>query len=164
MENEKQPKVEPKQKTEQKAVTPTGGQIAIVLVRGFIDLPQPVRDTLHMLNLTRKNNCVVITDNIVNRGMIKKTKDYITYGEISEQTYKSLIEKRGEEYQGREQDRKKKYSYKFTEINGTKYKSYFRLNPPRKGFGRKGIKMAFKVGGGLGNRGDKMNDLIERML
>ncbi|MBT4433949.1 50S ribosomal protein L30 [Candidatus Woesearchaeota archaeon] len=162
---ENQPKTESVPKPEPKATkTSTGSKIAIVLVRGFIDLPQPVRDTLHMLHLTRKNNCVVIVDNIVNRGMIKKVKDYVTYGEITEQTYNSLVEKRGVAYQGREQDRKKKYSYKFSVINGKKYKSYFRLNPPRKGFGRKGIKMAFKVGGGLGNRGEKMNDLIERML
>ena len=30
--------------------------------------------------------------------------------------------------------------------------------------GRKGIKTAFKVGGGLGYRGKKINDLVKRML
>ncbi|PIN87412.1 50S ribosomal protein L30 [Candidatus Woesearchaeota archaeon CG10_big_fil_rev_8_21_14_0_10_32_24] len=150
------------QKTEPKAST--GEKIAIVLVRGLVDVSAQVKDTLQMLHLTRKNHCVVIVDNPVNRGMIKKVKDYIAYGEISEETYNKLVEKRGTEFQGREQDGKKKYSYKFLEINGKKYKPYFRLNPPRKGFGRKGIKVAFKAGGSLGNRGNKMNDLIERML
>ena len=43
-------------------------------------------------------------------------------------------------------------------------KKFFRLSPPRKGFGRKGIKFAFTKGGALGYRGIKINDLIKRML
>lgn len=38
------------------------------------------------------------------------------------------------------------------------------LNSPRKGFGRKGVKMPFSKGGALGERKEKINDLIERML
>ena len=139
-------------------------KIAIVLVRGHIDLPQPVRDTLKMLKLTRKNFCTVVEDNKVYRGMIKKVKDYVTWGEITAETFNKLVEKRGEPFLGRKTDSKGKYSYKTLKFNGKDYKTYFRLSPPRKGFGRKGIKMAFKVGGGLGNRNEKINDLIERML
>ena len=43
-------------------------------------------------------------------------------------------------------------------------KGFFRLHPPRKGYGRKGIKTPFRLGGGLGNRESAINDLIERML
>tara|TARA_Y100000310_G_scaffold313971_1_gene362923 strand:- start:83 stop:595 length:513 start_codon:yes stop_codon:yes gene_type:complete len=139
-------------------------KIAIVLVRGHIDLPQPVRDTLKMLKLTRKNFCTVVEDNQVYRGMIKKVKDYVTWGEISVETFNKLVEKRGELFLGRTTDSKGKYSYKTLKFNDKDYKTYFRLSPPRKGFGRKGIKMAFNVGGGLGNRNEKINELIERML
>ncbi len=141
-----------------------GTKVAIVLVRGHIDLPQPVRDTLKMLKLTRKNFCAVVEDNAVYRGMIKKVKDYVTYGEITEEMFAKLVKARGEIFLGRTTDAKGKYSYATLKFNGKDYKKYFRLNPPRKGFGRKGIKMSFKVGGALGNRGDKINDLIERML
>ena len=40
----------------------------------------------------------------------------------------------------------------------------FRLNPPRGGFERKGIKVSFNSGGALGYRGEKINSLIKKML
>lgn len=144
--------------------TAKSGKIAVILVRGMVAVTQSVKDTLSLLRLNRKNHCVVIDNNPVNLGMIKKVKDFITWGEIDEEMFKELVDKRGEEFQARLTDRKEKYSYKSLEINGRKYKPYFRLNPPKKGFGRKGIKVAFKVGGGLGYRADKINDLIKRML
>ena len=72
-------------------------KIAVILVRGLIDVRKPVKDTLAMLRLTRKNNCIVLDNTPVNLGMLKKVKDYVTWGEISEETLKELIEKRGEE-------------------------------------------------------------------
>ena len=144
--------------------TAKSGKLAIVLVRGVVGVTQSVKDTLSLLRLNRKNHCVVIDNNPVNLGMIKKVKDFITWGEIDEGIFKELVEKRGEEFQARLTDRKEKYSYKSLEISGKKYKPYFRLNPPQKGFGRKGIKIAFKIGGGLGYRAEKINDLIKRML
>ena len=140
------------------------GKIALILVRGMVGVTKPVKDTLAMLKLNRKNHCVVIADNPLNRGMVKKVKDLITYGEITEETYKILVEKRGEPFLARESDSKNKYAYKTLEYDGKKYKPYFRLNPPSKGFGRKGIKVPFKMGGALGYRGEKINDLLKRMM
>jgi large subunit ribosomal protein L30 len=139
-------------------------KIAVVLVRGLVNVTHAIKDTLAMLKLTRKNTCIVVDNNPTMLGMIKKAKDYVTWGEISEETYKELVAKRGVLYLGPIQDSKKKYNYKTLEIEGKHYKPYFRLNPPSKGFGRKGIKMPFNKGGGLGPRSDKMNDLILRML
>ena len=145
-------------------VNQSKGRLAVILVRGMVNITQSVKDTLKMLKLNRKNHCVVLENNPLNLGMIKKVKDYITWGDIDEETYKELVAKRGEEFQGRLTDFKKKYSYNHLEINGKKYKPYFRLSPPKKGFGRKGIKVAFKVSGALGDRKEKINDLIKRML
>ena len=140
-------------------------KIAIILVRGLVNVKGTVKDTLKMLRLTRKNHCVILENNPVNMGMIKKAKDYITWGEIDDKTYSELISKRGEEYLGPETCSKGKIKYnKFFVHEGKKLKKYFRLNPPRKGFGRKGIKIPFKVGGGLGYRGEKINELIKNML
>jgi hypothetical protein len=47
-----------------------------------------------MLNLQKKNACVILEDNLVNRGMLKKCENYITYGEVTEETIKLLQEKR----------------------------------------------------------------------
>lgn len=140
-------------------------KIAIVRVRGSVNLRKEVEDTLNLLRLYRKNYCVVVEGSPSFIGMIKKVKDYVTYGEIDDSTYKGLLEKRGEGYKGREEDRKGKIKYKrFILIGGRRIKPFFRLNPPRKGFGRKGIKVGFKAHGALGYRGEKINDLIKRMI
>ncbi|MBI4147284.1 uL30 family ribosomal protein [Candidatus Woesearchaeota archaeon] len=131
------------------------GKLAVVLVRGMVKVVKPIKETLMMLNLNRKNHCVVIEDTPAYNGMLFKVKDYITWGEIDEATFAELVHKRGQLSDGRG---------KSVEINGKKYKRHFALNPPLKGFGRKGIKTSFKVGGGLGYRGEKMNDLVKRML
>ena len=140
-------------------------KIAIIRVRGPVKVDIDIENTMLLLNLYTKNCCVVVEakPNILN--MIKKIKDYVTFGEINDETYKLILEKRGEEYKGRETDKKGKIKYKkFIVINSKKYKPFFRLNPPKKGFGRKGIKVDFKIGGALGDRKEKINDLIKRML
>jgi large subunit ribosomal protein L30 len=147
-----------------KVETSKNAKVAVILVRGLTTINKKIKDTLLMLRLTRKNNCVVVDNNPATMGMIRKVKDYVTWGEIDDSIFKEIVDKRGEEFKGRTEDGKKKYSYKCLDINGKKYKPYFRLNPPRKGFGRKGVKMPFKLGGALGDRSDKMSDLIKRML
>lgn len=140
-------------------------KLAVVLVRGRVGNRKEVNETLDHLNLARKNHTIVVEDTPITRGMIQMVKDGVTWGEIDDQTYQLLIEKRGEEYQGRETDKAGKIQYHHTITSqGKKYKKYFRLNPPRKGFGRKGIKVAFRAGGALGYRGEKINDLLRRML
>jgi len=115
-------------------------KLAVIQVRGTIGANRELLDTLKSLNLDRKNYCVVVDNNPHYVGMLAKAKDYITWGEIDETTLKALVDKRGED------------------------KKYFRLSPPRKGYGKKGLKHSFKEGGAFGNRGAKINDLIQRML
>lgn len=121
-------------------------KIALVLVRGLIGISSDIKETLFRLGLKRKFSCTVVEDTPVNLGMIQKVKDYVTFGNITEETHKMLIEKRGEK-----------------DLEGN-VKKMFRLHPPRGGFERKGIKKSFVVGGVLGNRKEKMNDLIQKMI
>ena len=140
-------------------------KLALIRVRGNVNLRIEVKYTFSLLRLYRKNFCVVVEDNPTFKGMINKVKDYITYGEISDDVYKELVSKRGEEYKGKEKDSKGKIEYKrFILVDGKKIKPFFRLNPPRGGFERKGIKVSFKAHGALGYRGDKINDLLKRMI
>jgi large subunit ribosomal protein L30 len=122
------------------------GKLALILVRGFIRMRKSIMDTLFALRLRKKHVCVVVDDNPVNRAAAAKCKDYIAYGEITEETYKLLVEKRGKK-----------------DSDG-KLKKFFSLSPPRGGFERKGIKTPFTSGGALGYRGIKMNELIRRMI
>ncbi len=153
-------------KNKQKKVSNTKNEkIAVILIRGLVGIKRQTKDTLKMLRLLRKNHCVVLDKNPSIIGMVVKCKDYVTYGEIDNETYKLLIEKRGEEYKGRVKDSKGKINYKkYLEYNGKKLKPYFRLSPPKGGFERKGIKKSYQIGGVLGYRGKKINDLIKRML
>lgn len=128
-------------------------KIVIVQVRGTIGASEGVRETLKSLRLHRQNYCTVVLKAPTVEGMIQKAKDFITWGEIDEETHKMLIEKRGGEDKGVSDSSKEKGQ-----------KGYFRLNPPRKGYGRKGVKKVFGEGGALGYRGEKINDLIRRML
>ncbi len=109
--------------------------IAAILIRGKIDSRQDVKDTLTMLNLDRKHACVTLENNPVNMGMLNKCKDFVTYGEVSEETAKR--------------------------IDGIKQGKIARLHPPRGGL--KSIKRSTTNGGDLGPRKD-MDALIERMF
>lgn|SRR3989338_4581365 len=158
-------KTENTKTTSTTSTTSTSGQkLAVILVRGLARVKKDIKDTLIMMQLTKRNRCVIIENNPLNKGMLQKAKDYITWGEISDETFGQLVAQRGVELESPLMDRKELYTYKHLDVDGKKYKKYFSLNPPRKGFGRKGVKMPFNLGGGLGYRGEKINDLIARMI
>ena len=141
-------------------------KIAVIRVRGNINVRKDIADTLEMLKLYNKNFCVFLENKAEIKGMIKKVKDFVTYGTVDEEVFKEIVEKRGEEYTGRAEDSKGiiKYSRRYVEVNGKKYNKFFRLNPPKKGYGRNGIKRPFLKGGALGDRKEKINDLLKRMI
>jgi len=118
--------------------------ICVVRIRGRIGLNRDIIETLHRLRIRRKYTCVVIKPTKEKLGMLKKVKDFVAYGEITEATYKKLKEKRGIKDPN----------------NKGKLKPFFRLHPPRKGIKSK---VHFPKGV-LGNNGEKINDLVERML
>ncbi len=123
-------------------------KIAVVLVRGLIGIKSPIKDTLQRLNIFKKHICVVVPKTPSMLGMIVKVKDYVAYGEVDEETF-ALLRKREETVRKDGKEIPKKF---------------FRLSPPKGGFGRKGIKKSFNVRGALGYRGKEINNLIKRML
>ena len=141
------------------------GNLAAIRIRGRTMVRTTIVDAMKMLRLYKNNFCVVLPNNPTYLGMLKQAKDYITWGEIDDETFKLLVEKRGEEFKGRESDSKGLIKYNdYFVVGNKKLKRYFRLNAPRKGFGRKGIKQSFQRGGTLGYRGAAINDLIKRMI
>ena len=139
--------------------------LAAIRLRGLTQISTKIEDTLQMLRLYKVNYCSILPNNPVFLGMLKRAKDYLTWGEIDEETFKLLVDKRGEEFTGRESDSNEKIKYNdFFVFDGKKLKKYFCLNPPRKGFERKGIKHSYQNGGALGFRGSAINDLIMRMV
>jgi len=134
--------------------------IGVVRVRGLTKIRETVSDTMSMLCLYRKNCCVIVKNTPSIGGMLNKAKDFITWGEIDDETLKLMVEKRGKECKDKESAIKKKCF----EYNGKKYRKYFRLAPPKGGFERGGIKTTFIRGGVLGYRAEKINSLIRKML
>ena len=141
-------------------------KLAVIMLRGEVRMSGRIKDTLSQLRLSRKNHCIVISNKTENVNMLRKVNDYITWGEINEEIFNELVTKRGEPYNGLEEDKKKKinYSHRYFIFNNKKMKKVFRLNSPVKGFGKKGLKASFKNGGALGYRGDKISELIKRMI
>jgi len=151
---------------------------AVIRVRGHAGVKKEIEDTMRMLNLTRPNHCVVVPETDSINGMLQKAKDYITWGEVNSETLARMIKFRGRLKGDKPIDDLYIQNHsKFTSIisfaksvakDEVKYsdlvdvKPVFRLNPPRKGYG--GNKRSFTNGGALGYRGEKINELIERML
>ncbi len=121
-------------------------RIAIILIRGLVNIRHDMKKTLLLLGLNKKFACVTKTKSKEVMGMVNKVKDYVAWGEVDEETYNLLVSKRG-----------KKNS------DGS-LKKYFFLHPPRGGFEKGGTKTGYSVGGALGYRGTKINDLLQKMI
>jgi len=138
--------------------------LAVILLRGLIKTENDIKDTLHMLRLNRKNHCVIVKDN--QKGMLKKVRDWITWGDISEDVLRKMIEKRGR-YSGGRRVKGNEVDKILEETKTKKCKEWsvkpvFRLNCPSKGF-RKSIRHHYPRGE-LGYRGEKINELLKRMI
>lgn len=154
-------------------------RIAVVRVRGSVRVRGDTKDTLRLMNLTRVNHCTLIDNGKEYLGMLQKAKDYITWGEIKPETMEKLLQKRGklvgdkkltEDYMKETKYKSiKKFVEEFMDFKAElrdlkEMKPVFRLNPPVKGYDRGGIKKPYKLGGALGYRGEKINELIEKMI
>ncbi|VVB80906.1 50S ribosomal protein L30 [uncultured archaeon] len=112
-------------------------KIAIVRIRGDTRKKGDIGYTFKLLNLNKKNHCVIVEETPHIKGMLRLIEPFATWGPVDEKTATAL-KKKGKET--------------------------FCLNPPKRGFGRKGVKMPFKKGGAYGNRAEKINDLLTRMM
>ena len=152
--------------------------IVAVRIRGVISAPREVRETLQMLNLKRNNYAVLIDNRPSFLGMLKTAQNFITWGEASEEDVKLLIKERGRLAGGKKltDGYAQKIGYKSLEELAlavfncqTEYwklpniQPVFKLHPPSKGFKGK-IKKSYRMGGELGYRGEKINELIKRMV
>lgn len=117
-------------------------KIAIIRIKGNVDLSPDVKKTFEELKLNKKFSCIIVEDKAEILGMIKKIKDHVAYGYIDEKTLNELITKRGNVKQ------------KDTE-------QIFHLHPPRGGF-KKSSKLAWPQG--ILGKNEKINELILRML
>jgi large subunit ribosomal protein L30 len=109
--------------------------------------------------------------------MLKKAKDFITYGPLNKKTLVELLKKRGKTIGDKPLNEKNlKEITKFKDFDDfadnlikekvkikdfKKIKPIFRLNPPKKGF--KSTRISYPKGD-LGFRKDGVDKLLERMI
>ena len=150
--------------------------LAVIRIRGRIKVRKEIEDTLDILKLSRKHRCILVHEDPVTLGMIQKVKDYVTWGNISKDMIKELIQKRGriagdkkvsEDFLKEKgidgfDDLVEKLTSGKIKLKDVGIKPYFRLTPPSKGF-KGSIKQHYPKGV-LGNRGEKINGLLKRMI
>jgi large subunit ribosomal protein L30 len=151
---------------------------AVIRVRGQADVNCDIRHTMELMNLTRVNHCVIVPADDVTEGMLRKVKDYCTWGIVDEGTLAEMIRRRGRLAGDRAiTDEYLKENSEFATVDELAKamiendcrmrdveaaKPVFRLHPPAKGY--EGIKRPYTTGGALGYRAEAINDLIKRML
>ena len=138
--------------------------IAIIRISGLVDMDEDEEETLFRLRLRRKYACVVLREKPELIGMLKKVNNFVAYGKIDKEMLAELINKRGQVLKGKvdsEAIAKEffdgKTEKKLSELG---IKDFFRLHPPRKGIKSK----IHYPKGVLGNHGEKIKELIRRML
>ena len=152
----------------------------VIRARSDRGVTKKIKDTMMMLNLTRVNHATLVPENVTYLGMLKKSKDYITWGEVDAETIETLLKERGRMVGDKPVDDatiKASSKYKtvaafskamaageatMKDVEGLK--PIFRLHPPRGSKGWGGIKRSYTVGGALCFRGEAISDLAGRML
>lgn len=150
---------------------------AIIRLRGSVNTRPEIKDTLRMLRLNQINHCVVVPDTPNFRGMIQKVKDYVAFGPINAETLALILENRGrlvggdkltDEYVAKNSAYKTIMEFAEAVASGSAemkdlpdLNPVFRLHPPRKGHA--GLKRTFQQGGALGNYGEEISRLVEKM-
>ena len=152
----------------------------VIRVRSNVGVERSIRETMSYLNLTRVNHAVLVPETDAYAGMLQKTKDYVTWGKVDEETITTLISERGrligdkpitDSVVKAETDFKSIKAFATAIAAGdsaTKaiadMKPVFRLHPPRGTKGWGGIKRHFTIGGALGYRGEAIAELAGRMI
>ena len=153
--------------------------LAIRLKGGF-GTPWPLESTLETLRLKRKFNAVLIENTPATIGMLRKLKDYITWGEARTNDIATILRERGELLGGTEMTDeaiRKRFGeasiqdlalaltegrITLRELRQKGLNPVFRLHPPSGGFERRG-KRAYGSGGELGRRQTQLSTLLANM-
>jgi large subunit ribosomal protein L30 len=151
--------------------------ILAIRIRGEVNSPRRIRDTLRMLRMDRNMTATLLDDRPEYKGMLQKAKDYITWGEPNLDMLHLIIKKRGRllgdhpinddslsplgyENIGALAKALHNGDIEYHKLEGIK--PFFRLHPPSKGFKRT-VKRPYRNSGELGYRGETINELVKRM-
>jgi large subunit ribosomal protein L30 len=142
----------------------------VVRVRGSIHARHDIVETLQYLHLTRPNHATVVPNDAGTTGMLHKVQGYVTWGEADPATVELLLAQRGETPDGAKLSAgdgaaiaelsKSVVASGLSRTPGVR--PLFRLRAPKGGW--RSTKKPFALGGALGYRGEKINELVRRMV
>lgn len=138
--------------------------IAIIRISGMVNVPQKTEETLSRLRLRRKYCLVLINPTPENLKLLKKIRNYVSYGEVSNDLIVKLIKARGKPIKAGTKIEAEKIVLQLDkkDLQELGLKPFFRLHPPRGGIDAKQHYGTTK-NAVLGNN-KKISDLIGRML
>lgn len=150
----------------------------IIRLRGSVGISRELERAFALIHLTRKFSATLMKESSSNNGMIRKVKDYATWGEVSPKIISQLIKQRGYltgNQRITDEMVKERFGHESITHLGTALhelkenlwrlpdlKPVFRLHPPKGGF-HGSIKKPYPKGE-LGYRGEKINDLLAKMI
>ena len=153
--------------------------LCVLRVRGAHGMRRTIQRTLHLMNLYSVNSATILRSTPIIRGMLQKSKDYISFGPVSEEYLKKMLKKRARlsgnklltdahvrrttVYKSVDALAKAIYQGKIQLKEVKDLKPVFRLHPPIGGYPGS-IKKAVGAGGTLGNVGDKINIYLKKMI
>lgn len=151
---------------------------AVIRLRGIQGRGHDAKKTLESLRLHYVHHATLVPSDASFEGMLKHIEHHIAYGEPSAETVEALLRERGritgdERLSDDVVAENTEYATiaelaqalvdEDARLNDLgEIKPVFRLAPARGGFSSK--KRHFNEGGSLGNRGEEIDALIERML
>ncbi|MGY5854747.1 MAG: 50S ribosomal protein L30 [Candidatus Thorarchaeota archaeon] len=153
--------------------------ILAIRLRGQVSVRPQIEFTMDKLKLGRLHQARVLKMTPSLQGMITKSKDYITWGEITAETAEKLVTKRGRlpgnkrvtnayvkansKYSTIKAFAKALASGEASTADVEGLKPVFRLSPPTKGFkGKRNLPVG--MGGVTGYRGTGINELAQKMI
>ncbi len=152
-----------------------------IRIRGTVGLHPKIEHTLQLLRLIKIYNAIILENKPELIGMLRTVKDFITWGEINQESLDAIIMKRGRAQGNKkisDEFIQKKLGFKsigelsnallgkkisLNNLWDSGIKPVFRLHPPKGGF-KKSTKRSFKSHGELGYRGEDVNKLLRRMI
>ena len=59
--------------------------IAVIRIRGTVNISDKIAPTMENLRLFKTNHMVLVKDDKSSKKMVEKVKDYVTFGDINEE-------------------------------------------------------------------------------
>ena len=135
--------------------------IIVVRISGMVEMQSYYQETLFRMGLRRKYSAVLLKESKETSNLLQNVRNFVAFGKIEPRLMEELISKRAKSPDGKRVDAKKVAELIEKEgIEKSGIKPFFRLHPPRKGIDSK----THFPKGILGDNGEKINDLVRRML